>query len=119
MATGQNDDFGTRWRAAQSRFTSTWMERLSIRFGPHIVGRFRGEREAYCGSTKECHGKGGSVEGGENQKQVSSPSHTPLEISLTDARFPLSHCIHLLLLFSNQRSGRLAPPKTETGQITN
>jgi len=62
---------------------------VSIRFGPHVVGRFTANGQA-LGKTEECRGKGGSVENGENQKQVSSPSHTPLELSPTprDFHFP-------------------------------
>jgi hypothetical protein len=61
----------------------------SIRFGPHVVGRFEANGTA-SGKTKECRGKGGSLEAGENQKQVSAGSHTPLEISQEqrDSHFP-------------------------------
>ena len=62
---------------------------VSIRFGPHVVGRFTANGEA-LGKTEECRGKGGSVEDSENQKPVSSPFHTHLEISPTprDFHFP-------------------------------
>ena len=62
---------------------------VSIRFGPHVVGRFTANGQA-LGKTEECRGKGGGVENGENQKPVSSPFHTPLEISPTprDLHFP-------------------------------
>ncbi len=62
---------------------------VSIRFGPHVVGRFTANGEA-LGKTEECRGKGGSVENSENQKPVSSPFHTHLEISPTprDFHFP-------------------------------
>ena len=64
-------------------------ETVSIRFGPHVVGRFdsKGER---LPSTEKRGGKGGSVEAGENQQQVSSGSPTPLEISQNtrDSHFP-------------------------------
>ncbi len=62
---------------------------VSIRFGPHVVGHFEADGRALT-KTKECGGKGGSAEGGENQKQVSSPSHTPSGISpkTRDSHFP-------------------------------
>jgi transposase len=78
------------WQLDKSRFrhslagsTVTIHEHLdgtvSIRFGPHVVGRF--ETDGSVRTTgKERRGKGGSMEGGENQKQVSSASHTPLGI---------------------------------------
>jgi transposase len=61
----------------------------SIRFGPHVVGRYEANGTAR-GKAKECGGKGGSMEAGENQKQVSTVSHTPLGISLEqrDSHFP-------------------------------
>jgi hypothetical protein len=55
---------------------------VSVRFGPHVVGRFTADGTSLA-NTKERRGKGGSMEAGENQKQVSSRSHTPLEISPT------------------------------------
>ena len=61
----------------------------SIRFGPHVVGRYEANGTA-PGKTKECGAKGGSMEAGENQKQVSSVSHTPVGISRQqrDSHFP-------------------------------
>ena len=66
-------------------------ETVSIRFGPHVVGRYSrtGER-LISARPKERRGKGGIMEAGENQKQVSTGSHTPLEISqkTRDSHFP-------------------------------
>jgi hypothetical protein len=64
-------------------------ETVSIRFGPHVVGRFDSKGEKLT-STEKRGGKGGSVEAGENQQQVSSGSPTPLEISqkTRDSHFP-------------------------------
>jgi hypothetical protein len=57
-------------------------ETVSISYGPHVVGRYNREGEKLLNETpKERRGKGGSMEAGENQKQVSTGSHTPLEIS--------------------------------------
>jgi transposase len=64
---------------------------VSIRFGPRVVGRYRADGEKLSGPhTQERCGKGGSMEAGENQKQVSTGSHTPLEISqkARDSHFP-------------------------------
>jgi hypothetical protein len=66
-------------------------ETVSIRYGPHVVGRYRADGEKLVGTrTGERRGKGGSMEAGENQKQVSTASHTPLEISQRrrDSHFP-------------------------------
>jgi transposase len=64
-----------KWRHSLAGQTVTIHEHLdqsiSIRFGPHVVGRF----------TKDS-GKAGGVE---NQKQV---SHTSLEIASSDSHFP-------------------------------
>ena len=66
-------------------------ETVSIRYGPHVVGRYRADGEKLSGTgAEERGGKGGSVEAGENQKQVSPGSPTPLEISqkARDSHFP-------------------------------
>ena len=89
-----------RWQLDKSRFRHTLADStvlihehldgtISIRWGPHVVGRFDGNGTALR-KGKECRGKGGSMETGENQKQVSAGSHTPLEISQErrDSHFP-------------------------------
>ncbi len=59
-------------------------ETVSIRFGPHVVGRFdRTGAKLISAPKPRRRGKDGSMETGENQKQVSTGSHTPLEISQT------------------------------------
>jgi transposase len=66
-------------------------ETISIRYGPHVVGRYNKTGEKLInGTAEERGGKGGSMEAGENQKQVSTASHTPLEISPKprDSHFP-------------------------------
>jgi transposase len=63
----------------------------SIRYGPHVVGRYDSEGEALPDRVvKRRGGKDGSEEAEENQKPVSLRSHTPLEISPTtrDSHFP-------------------------------
>src|SRR5664279_4838779 len=76
----------TRFRNSLAGSTVTIHEHLdgtvSIRYGPHTVGRYSQTGEKLTSATpKERRGKGGSMEAGENQKQVSTGSHTPLEIS--------------------------------------
>jgi hypothetical protein len=90
------------WQIDKTRFRNTLAgstvtihehldETVSIRFGPHVVGRFNPEGMKLAGATpEERRGKGGSVETGENRKQVSSASHTPLGIAQRprDSHFP-------------------------------
>jgi transposase len=85
----------TRFRHSLAGTTVTIHEHLdetvSIRYGPHVVGRYRADGEKLEGArTEERGGKGGSMEAGENQKQVFTGSHTPLEISQKrrDSHFP-------------------------------
>jgi transposase len=70
-----------RWRHTLAGQTVTIHEHLnesvSIRYGPHVVGRYTQGR-----------GKDGSVEVAENQTQVSRNSHRPLEIASGDSHFP-------------------------------
>jgi hypothetical protein len=83
----------TRFRNTLAGCTVTIHEHLdgevSIRFGPHVVGRFTNQGTAVR-SEERSRGKGGRMETGENQKTVSSDSHTPLEIPQTtrDSHFP-------------------------------
>src|SRR5579859_4446267 len=91
-----------RWQIDKTRFRNTLAgstvtihehldETVSIRFGPHVVGRYSSTGEKLIsGTPKERGGKGGSMEAGENQRQVSTGSHTPLGISpnTRDSHFP-------------------------------
>ncbi len=91
----------TRFRHTLAGSTVTIHEHLdgdtSIRFGPHVVGRFTADGKSI--KPKERPGKGGSMETGENQTQVSSASHTPLGISQTarDSHFPTAPTAVLIL----------------------
>jgi transposase len=82
----------TRWRYSLAGCTVTVHEhldgRLSVRYGPHVVANWSPNGAAV--KPKQRRGKDGSLEAGENQKQVSSGSHTPLEISpkARDSHFP-------------------------------
>jgi hypothetical protein len=85
----------TRFRHSLARCTVTIHEHLdggvSVRWGPHVVGRFDADGKSQPERRKaERRGKGGSLEAGENRKQVFTGSHPPLEISPTtrDSHFP-------------------------------
>jgi transposase len=85
----------SRWRYSLAKQTVTIHRHLdgavSIRFGPHVVGRYDGSGEPLeNGNKTKRRGKDGSLEAGENQKQVSTGSHTPLGISqkARDSHFP-------------------------------
>ena len=79
------------WQIDKTRFRSTLAgttvtihehldETVSIRFGPHVLGRFDSKGVKLTdAATEKRRGKGGSMEAGENQKQVLTGSHTPLE----------------------------------------
>ena len=90
------------WQIDKTRFRNTLAgstvtihehldETVSIRYGPHVVGRYSSAGEKLESATRqERRGKGGSMEAGENQEQVSTGSHPPLEISqkARDSHFP-------------------------------
>ncbi len=90
------------WQLEKARFRSTLAgctvtihehldSRVSLRYGPHVVGRFDSQgRLLKKISKEERRGKDGDMETGENQKQVSSRSHTSLGISHKpqDSHFP-------------------------------
>jgi transposase len=82
----------SRFRSSLAGCTVTIHEHLdgtvSIRYGPHVVGRYTASGEAIHKPT-ESRGKGGPVETVENQNQVSPRSHRPLEIPKSrDSHFP-------------------------------
>jgi transposase len=91
------------WQLQKSRFrhslagsTVTMHEHLdgsvSIRFGPHVVGRYpaAGDQQRLGGNpNKPGRGKAGPVEAVENHKPVSHRFHRPLEIPPSrDSLFP-------------------------------
>ena len=103
----------SRWRYSLAKQTVTIHQHLngavSIRFGPHVVGRYDGEgRTVTANDQAKRRGKGGSMEAGENQKQVLTGSHTPLEISqkARDSHFPTAPTT-------------VSSPRTETKQKQN
>lgn len=83
----------SRWRYSLAKQTVTIYQHLdgtvSIRFGPHVVGRYDATGHRLSAEAKR-RGKDGSAEAGENQEQVFTVSPTPLEISQTtrDSHFP-------------------------------
>jgi transposase len=90
------------WQIEKSRFRSTLAActvtihehldgRVSLRFGPHVVGRFDSHgRPLTRANHPERGGKDGGMETGENQRQVSTASHPSLGISPKprDSHFP-------------------------------
>ena len=86
----------SRFRHSLAKSTVTIHEHLdgtvSIRFGPHVVGRYTTEGVPLQSERKarpEGRGKGGPVEAVENRKAVSHRSHRPLEIPpRRDFHFP-------------------------------
>jgi transposase len=95
----------SRFRSSLAGCTVTIHEHLdgsvSIRYGPHVVGRYTSGGEP-CQSnrskTPESRGKGGPVETVENQKPVSHRPHRPLEIPQhqRDSHFPTAPASSLL-----------------------
>jgi len=91
------------WQLEKSRFRNTLAgcavtihEHLdgtaSIRYGPHVVGRYQADGspdEAKPKRQPKSRGKAGAVGAVENRKQVFHPSHRPLGISPTTRD---SHC---------------------------
>jgi len=75
----------SRWRHSLAGQTVTVHDhldgRVTIRRGPHVVGRFDGSGAALRAATSGRGGKGGSGEAGGNQTPVPTVSPTPLEIS--------------------------------------
>ena len=84
----------SRWRYSLAGQTVTVHDhldgRVTIRWGPHVVGRFDVRGAALRPATGGRGGKGGSVGAGGNQTPVPTVSPTPLEISprQRDSHFP-------------------------------
>ena len=112
------------WQLEKSRFrnslagcTVTVHEHLdgavSIRYGPHVVGRFSKPDEPL--PEPEGHGKDGPVETVENQKPVSHRSHRPLEIPRRDSHFPTAPTTSS---FSSQSQKRTRKPPSASRRGT-
>jgi transposase len=115
------------WQLEKSRFrhslagcTVTIHEHLdglvSIRFGPHVVGRYQADGTALKASTKPGRagrGKGGTVETVENHKAVSHRPHRPLEIPKSrDSHFPTATTATAVVLPKAKAKAK-AKPKTK------
>jgi transposase len=95
----------SRFRSSLAGCTVTIHEHLdgnvSIRYGPHVVGRYTatGEtRQASTNRTSQSRGKGGPVGTVENHKPVSHRPHRPLEIPpRRDSHFPTAPATTSLL----------------------
>jgi transposase len=100
----------TRFRNSLAGCTVTIHEHLddtvSIRYGPHVVGRYRvdGEPAVHAKPQTESRGKDGPVEAVENQNQVSHRSHRPLEIPKTrDSHFSTAPTTSFVLQTKNRK----------------
>jgi transposase len=110
------------WQIEKSRFRSTLAGctvtihehldgRVSLRYGPHVVGRFNSHGQPIATANKrERSGKDGIVETGENQKQVSSRSHNSLGISQQrrDSHFPTAPATPVPLTKRKQKAAHAA-----------
>ena len=115
------------WQLEKSRFrhslagcTVTIHEHLdglvSIRFGPHVVGRYEADGTALKASSKPGRagrGKGGTVETVENHKAVSHRPRRPLEIPKSrDFHFPTATTTAAVVL-PKAKAKATAKPKTK------
>ena len=94
--------------------------RVSIRYGPHVVGRFTAAGEAVGGvanKTPESRGKDGSVETVENHKPVSPCPHRPLEIPQPrrDSHFPTAPTVASLSPAKTRTLSRKPPSASRRG----
>jgi len=113
------------WQLEKSRFrnslaggTVTVHQHLSgavsIRYGPHVVGRFQEHAKPLLQKSKS-RGKDGPVETVENQKTVSHRSHRPLEIPRRDSHFPTAPTT--IALAATNRKPRSGSRRGSAGQI--
>jgi len=91
-----------RWQLDKTRFRHTLAgmtvtihehldETVSVRWGPHVVGRFTTDGTSLTPVARpERRGKGGSMEARGKQKALPTVSHTPLGISPTPRDFHFS-----------------------------
>ncbi len=113
----------TRFRHTLAGSTVTVHEHLdggvSIRFGPHVVGRFAATGESLTDSG-ERRGKGGAWKPAKTNGRF--PPVPPLPWKSRNCReiptFPPRRRRRIPLLKRKSKGWRLAPPKTQTGQIT-
>ena len=81
-----------RWRHSLAGQTVTIHQHLdatvSIRYGPHVVGRYDSDGHPLTAKSQPGRGKAGTMEAVENRSAVSPRSHRPLEIAAGDSHFP-------------------------------
>jgi transposase len=119
------------WQLEKSRFRSSLADctvtihehldgKVSIRYGPHVVGRYTAEGNpiASTKSMRASRGKGGPVEAVENQTAVSHRSHRPLEIPPRDSHFPTAAATDILPT-KRTRKPPSASQRGKAGQIKN
>lgn len=110
-----------RFRSSLAGCTVTIHEHLngtiSIRYGPHVVGRYNAEGEPFV--KPASRGKAGPVEAVENQNPVSHRSHRPLGIphKRRDSHFPTA-AITGPLMKKKTRKPPSASRRGTAGQIT-
>ena len=116
----------SRFRSSLAGCTVTIHEHLdgtvSIRYGPHVVGRYNVDGKPLQSAQRPepgSRGKGGPVEAVENHKSVSHRSHRPLEIpqKRRDSHFPTASTTSSLLK-KKPRKPPSASRRGTAGQIT-
>ena len=97
---------------------------VSIRYGPHVVGRFTSDGQKRTSETSktveaEGRGKAGPVDTVENQKPVSHRAHRPLEIPKRDSNFPTAPAVFISITPRPKpnRKPRSASARGPAGQI--
>lgn len=110
----------SRFRSSLAGCTVTIHEHLdgnvSIRYGPHVVGRFDANGTPIPKPKAKDGGKDGPVSTLENQKQVSQRSHRTLEIPPRDSHFPTAP-VAVLIPVRSSRKPRSASARGAKGQI--
>ena len=113
------------WQLEKSRFRSSLAgctvtihqhldATVSIRYGPHVVGRFPADAPP---AKPKSRGRDGPVETVENQKQVFPRSHRPLEIPRRDFHFPTAPAIPLSPLRTKTRKPPSASRRSSKGAM--
>ena len=116
----------SRFRSSLAGCTVTIHEHLdgavSMRYGPHVVGRYQADGTIAQKAAKKCgkgRGKAGSVEAVENPKTVSHRSHRPLEIPQgRDSHFPPAPVAASLYRKKKTRKPPSASRRGTANQIT-
>lgn len=116
----------SRFRSSLAGCTVTIHEHLdgtvSMRYGPHVVGRYLADGANAQRAAKKCgkgRGKAGPVEAVENQKTVSPRSPRPLEIPQSrDSHFPTAPAAASLYPKKKTRKPPSASRRGPANQIT-